>query len=205
MNTLPVPADDFTAFPTSGQMAPKAARAWYGAGWRHGRIRGASVAALVALLSACGDVEVVPAPFQEFPPLSTHTTYTDPDTAAPIDGTDAAETLYAHSPLNVRMEPSSTSKILRTLRPGDSVRVGQPRDGWSAVMADGKASGYVSRGTGALQSSEPVEASEASAPPVAFMSPRASGGNRYQRGPRGGCYMITASGNKRYVDRDLCD
>jgi hypothetical protein len=27
----------------------------------------------------------------------------------------------------------------------------------------------------------------------------------YIRGPRGGCYKLTASGNKRYVDRALCN
>lgn len=28
---------------------------------------------------------------------------------------------------------------------------------------------------------------------------------QYIRGPRGGCYTITSSGRKRYVDRSLCD
>jgi len=28
---------------------------------------------------------------------------------------------------------------------------------------------------------------------------------QYIRGPRGGCYTITKSGNKRYVDRSLCN
>lgn len=29
--------------------------------------------------------------------------------------------------------------------------------------------------------------------------------NGYIRGPRGGCYTFTKSGNKRYVDRSLCN
>lgn len=29
--------------------------------------------------------------------------------------------------------------------------------------------------------------------------------SRYIRGPRGGCYTFTKSGNKRYVDRSLCN
>lgn len=29
--------------------------------------------------------------------------------------------------------------------------------------------------------------------------------NRLIRGPRGGCYTLTKSGNKRYVDRSLCN
>ena len=27
---------------------------------------------------------------------------------------------------------------------------------------------------------------------------------QYMQGPRGGCYTVTKSGNKRYVDRSLC-
>ncbi len=29
--------------------------------------------------------------------------------------------------------------------------------------------------------------------------------SQYQRGPRGGCYTLGKGGNKRYVDRSLCD
>jgi hypothetical protein len=32
----------------------------------------------------------------------------------------------------------------------------------------------------------------------------ASAVGAYHTGPRGGCYIITASGRKRYVDRSLC-
>jgi hypothetical protein len=32
-----------------------------------------------------------------------------------------------------------------------------------------------------------------------------SSSNGYTRGPRGGCYTISKSGNKRYVDRSLCN
>jgi len=32
-----------------------------------------------------------------------------------------------------------------------------------------------------------------------------SPGSGYIRGPRGGCYTYTKSGNKRYVDRSLCN
>jgi hypothetical protein len=28
---------------------------------------------------------------------------------------------------------------------------------------------------------------------------------QYVRGPRGGCYTVTKSGTKRYVDRSMCD
>jgi len=39
----------------------------------------------------------------------------------------------------------------------------------------------------------------AAPPPRAPQSP-----SRYYLGPRGGCYTLTASGNKRYVDRSMC-
>lgn len=32
-----------------------------------------------------------------------------------------------------------------------------------------------------------------------------SSSNGYIRGPRGGCYYITSGGNKKYVDRNLCN
>lgn len=32
-----------------------------------------------------------------------------------------------------------------------------------------------------------------------------SGSSGYIRGPRGGCYTYSKSGNKRYVDRGLCN
>ncbi|MGD1957729.1 MAG: hypothetical protein ACFB2Y_02690 [Fulvivirga sp.] len=35
-------------------------------------------------------------------------------------------------------------------------------------------------------------------------SSQSSGGRRYIRGPRGGCYYINSNGNKTYVDRSKC-
>lgn len=42
-------------------------------------------------------------------------------------------------------------------------------------------------------------------PPPVETAPTKSYNNGYIRGPRGGCYTITASGRKRYVDRSLCN
>ncbi|EUJ11279.1 hypothetical protein Meth11DRAFT_2119 [Methylophilaceae bacterium 11] len=39
-------------------------------------------------------------------------------------------------------------------------------------------------------------------PPSSTYSPSSSS---YFRGPRGGCYTYSKSGNKRYVDRSLCN
>ena len=43
-------------------------------------------------------------------------------------------------------------------------------------------------------------------PPSGGHTPRSSGANPdYIRGPRGGCYYISASGRKVYVDRSMCN
>lgn len=46
-----------------------------------------------------------------------------------------------------------------------------------------------------------------SPPPVQqYSAPSRSGNSGYYiRGPRGGCYTLSASGRKRYVDRSMCD
>jgi hypothetical protein len=62
----------------------------------------------------------------------------------------------------------------------------------------------------------PVQVPAASAPIYSSSAPKpsrtrrarasaSSSGSMYQRGPRGGCYYINASGRKVYVDRSLCD
>lgn len=38
-----------------------------------------------------------------------------------------------------------------------------------------------------------------------YNSPSSTGSGGYIRGPRGGCYTFTSSGNKRYVPRSLCN
>lgn len=47
-------------------------------------------------------------------------------------------------------------------------------------------------------------------PQQSYSTPQSSHFNsgdspRFIRGPRGGCYTYSASGNKRYVDRSLCN
>ncbi len=56
------------------------------------------------------------------------------------------------------------------------------------------------------ESSHPISA------PQSYVSPntnssysKPSNANSYIRGPRGGCYTYSKSGNKRYVDRSLCN
>lgn len=55
-----------------------------------------------------------------------------------------------------------------------------------------------------------VRAPEIEAPPVvarttpASRTARSSTSRRYYMGPRGGCYYLTGSGNRQYVDRSYC-
>lgn len=62
-----------------------------------------------------------------------------------------------------------------------------------------------------LESKKDSQNSYQSPMPQQYVSPNNSnvGSSKqksgYIRGPRGGCYTFSASGNKRYVDRSLCD
>ncbi|HEX8392567.1 MAG TPA: SH3 domain-containing protein [Longimicrobium sp.] len=134
-------------------------------------------------------------------------------------GAGPRHTLHAHSTFNVRAKPSTTSRVVRTLRRGDTVSVGEAKDGWSPVIENGDRIGYVSRAGEALRSYAPTIPS----PQVATYfndgsgSARRAGSSRgtsrrssaesrgYYTGPRGGCYTYSASGRKRYVDHSYCN
>ena len=49
------------------------------------------------------------------------------------------------------------------------------------------------------------QATPRQSPPTTFQSLPRSQSNGYIRGPRGGCYYLSASGRKVYVDRGLCN
>lgn len=50
---------------------------------------------------------------------------------------------------------------------------------------------------------EPNSKTPQDLPAYKYTPPARSSG--YIRGPRGGCYTYSASGNKRYVDRSMCN
>lgn len=56
----------------------------------------------------------------------------------------------------------------------------------------------------ALEAKQANQQQQIQSPPAYQYTPpaRSSG---YIRGPRGGCYTYSASGNKRYVDRSMCN
>jgi len=135
-------------------------------------------------------------------------------TAAPIAQDESGrDWLYVHGTLNVRSAPNRGAPILGTLGHGDHVQLG-PKDarGWARLYFGGPAGGYVYRASDLVQS-RPPGAHRSTAPSGSRLHGSGSGsrgagsrgGSRvYHTGPRGGCYYINGSGNKSYVDRDLC-
>jgi len=112
---------------------------------------------------------------------------------APAPPTDLGEWFYAHGTLNVRSAPRATAPIVRTLRRGERMELG-PKDenGWARIYGGATAEEYVYR------ASELVRVEPPAVEPV-------TASRDYIRGPRGGCYYISRSGNKQYVDRSLCN
>jgi hypothetical protein len=201
-----------------GLAVPEMALSWLGG--RRTRVRVLRIYGL-AFLASLGLFSAADSglpPVETVPPLSAMN-FVPPSAAAadaPVAAAaqDAALTFYAHSTLNVRSRPSAESRIVRTLRRGETVIVGEAREGWSPVLVDGRPDGYVSRGTGALHPYAPAAdpeplvgssgESRSSSRPSAS-SRRGSGSRTYHTGPRGGCYYYSASGRKQYVDRSYCN
>lgn len=87
--------------------------------------------------------------------------------------------------------------------PGAQPATGPPPANERPAPFVGQVSGFDASPSKQASIPEPV-------PPKLVATPPASANTRppvsqYHRGPRGGCYTITASGNKRYVDRSLCN
>lgn len=129
------------------------------------------------------------------------TNYAQPLRVPPTTAPDATprEWLYVHGTLNVRAEPNQQARVVRTLAAGDRVQLGSGDEhGWAPLYTAGSVEGYVYRASELVQA-EPPSAEQGE------VAPRRSEGTRvYHRGPRGGCYTITASGRKDYVDRKHC-
>ena len=73
-----------------------------------------------------------------------------------------------------------------------------PRGGCYTLSASGRKR-YVDRSLCATEAPRAAAAAKAPSEPAV-----AAAEERYIRGPRGGCYTVSASGRKNYVDRSLC-
>ena len=111
--------------------------------------------------------------------------------------------------LRIRAEPSPTSRVIARA-PATEVRVGDctyVRNTWCAVTVR-STHGYVSaarlRGNAAgrsLRAPSTTRVPSAGAPTTGRAQ---SSGRQYYTGSRGGCYYLTASGRKVYVDHANC-
>lgn len=178
-------------------------------GMRAALIRAGSLAITVGALTACGETSepasTALATVLDFPVPAAHAATRSG--FLPAAESPSLTTLYAHSAIRIRSRPSRSASIVRTLRAGDSVTVADPEDGWSAVLERGDTTGYVSRATNSLRASrrgtiQPLMGSGNAYQPSGHGS---SGSRVYHRGPKGGCYYYTGSGNKQYVARSVCD
>jgi hypothetical protein len=159
-----------------------------------------AVILLMFLVGFCSTIGGSPKPRGSYAPTPSSEAAVLPVTGTGSSAAQSAETMYVHEPLNVRSTPDRKGALVRTLNRGALVRLG-PKDanGWAPLYdMSGTREGYVYRASNAVQANPPAEPAQA--------SPRRSAASSgYHRGPRGGCYTYTASGNKRYVDRSLCD
>ena len=132
-------------------------------------------------------------------PTSSTSSYDSEPLALTSPPATTQETFYLHGAMNVRSGPGTANPVTRTLEKGTRVVLG-PKDasGWAEVFVAGAAAGYLYRGSDLVQRTPPPVQTYTSAP-------SRSRTNGYYRGPRGGCYTYTSGGNKRYVDRSLCN
>lgn len=118
----------------------------------------------------------------------------------PAPAADLGEWFYAHGNLNVRSAPRADATLVRTLRRGDRMELGsKDENGWARLFGGATAEEYVYRASDLVR----VEPPDAEPSPERRRSGSAS--RELHRGPRGGCYYYTGSGNKQYVDRSLCN
>lgn len=113
--------------------------------------------------------------------------------------------------------PVSTGKIMAKLDAGTRVEILIAQGTWHLVQSS-EYVGWISNG--AIKADVPAVEPSAT-PPLTLRStttqsgptqtstvpsaPRSGDTRGYTRGPRGGCYYISSSGKKTYVDRSLCN
>ncbi len=122
-----------------------------------------------------------------------------------------AKVMFAKSRANIRSMPSTSSKVVKTVDIGTSVTVLDRKNDWVNVSHSSDTGWILERllsdqRPSTAQPQTRPRAAATSTPTTNFVRPNAPrrSNNGYQRGPRGGCYYYTASGNKQYVDRSLC-
>lgn len=135
----------------------------------------------------------------------TSTGWTESSYTATAGEREQQEWFYIHGTMNVRAEPSTDARIVRTLRHGDRVQLG-PADanGWARSYSAGSPEGYVYRASENVRTGPPASQLSSGGRASGSGQRRSSGGRQLHVGPRGGCYYINRNGNKTYVDRSEC-
>ncbi len=118
---------------------------------------------------------------------------------------------------NLRGTASTSGKVVVTLPRGTIVDVIQQRGAWYLVQAPefaGWIHGNTIKLSGVVTTLEQTEVPQIEVVPqqprtVVIQTPRTRAipntDRTYIRGPRGGCYYLSSSGRKVYVDRNLCE
>ena len=110
---------------------------------------------------------------------------------------------------NLRKTANSSGAVIQSLPEGISVAVIKQRGAWFYVRADGGQTGWLHGNTIKLIDSKPASPikttdEDSTQEPLRIPKAKMDGDDYYHLGPRGGCYVYTKTGNKRYVDRSLC-
>lgn len=111
---------------------------------------------------------------------------------------------------NLRDMPSDIGDVKQEISVGSEIKVLDNKGAWFVVRI-GDAVGWMHGNTFRFDDSTPQETIPATTnvpparvqPKVSQPSSNRSGG--YMIGPRGGCYYLSGSGRKVYVDRSLCN
>lgn len=128
------------------------------------------------------------------PPGGGYTPAERPPYTVPATTTGSREWFYIHGTLNVRSAPNRNAPVVRTLSRGDLVQLG-PKDanGWARLYTGAIEDEYVYRDSDLVRT-DPPSAPERPGPTS----------RQLHVGSRGGCYYISGSGRKTYVDRSEC-
>ena len=111
---------------------------------------------------------------------------------------------------NLRETPSSTGLVEGEISEGTIVKILDEKLPWYVVRV-GDRVGWMHGATLVLTDNIPTSEREpitVTAPAETYSLPeptRSAGSKMYIRGPRGGCYYISGSGRKVYVDRSMCN
>lgn len=128
-----------------------------------------------------------------------------------VDPTIQAVGLYTTAGVRLRAEPTVNSDIILTVPDGALVKSFLTKGQWHNVTYGARIGwirgDYLAKQKSVQRDTPPAQPLPLLTTPVrphAKQPARTLSSRGYIRGPRGGCYYLTGSGKKQYVDRGLC-